>query len=164
VGKLVAWSAVFIGLLLIVAMLGQQQWTLSTGGSLARGHTMALNTLVVSQCVYVLNCRFFTESSLTWRAVSGNVVLTTMIVLTGALQCLITYTPGVQQVFTTEAINGLEWLRVLAFAVAIFLIVEAEKYFKPARFVVPPARRACAAVAGCVGAWLPRGCCCGGRR
>jgi magnesium-transporting ATPase (P-type) len=155
IGKLVAWRAVFIGLLLIVAMLGQQQWTLSQGHSTARGHTMALNTLVVGQCMYVLNCRFFSESSLSWRAVSGNVVLTTMIVLTGALQCLITYTPGVQRVFTTEGIDGVEWLRVLAFATAVFLIVEAEKYFKPARWVVPPARRAGAAVAAWAASWLP---------
>lgn len=41
VGKLVAWRAVFIGLLLIIAMLGNQQWTLAMGGTKQEGHTMA---------------------------------------------------------------------------------------------------------------------------
>ena len=80
-----------------------------------------------------------------------------MIVLTGALQCLITYTPGVQDVFDTAHIGGLEWLRILAFALVIFLIVEAEKWLKPAQYFIPPLRRAWAATAARV--QLPACCC-----
>lgn len=53
VGKLIAWRSLFVGFCLIIAIIGNQQWTLDTGGTVAEGHTMALNTLVVAQCLCV---------------------------------------------------------------------------------------------------------------
>jgi magnesium-transporting ATPase (P-type) len=76
--------------------VGWLQWTLVMGGSLAQGRTLAMNTLVVSQCLYCLSCRYLTRSSLHFEALYTNPWLTAMIILNGALQCLVTYTPGVQ--------------------------------------------------------------------
>jgi magnesium-transporting ATPase (P-type) len=151
VGKFITWRSLFVGFAMIVAMLGQQAWTLAIGGSQAAGHTMAMNTLVISQCLYCLSCRFLSTSSLSVSAVVTNPWLTAMVVTNVALQCLITYVPGVQEVWETEAISGIDWLRILLFSFAIFLLVEAEKAFGPAfvrPYVMPLIRRVNAAL-GC---------------
>jgi magnesium-transporting ATPase (P-type) len=151
VGKLIAWRSIFVGAAMIVAMLGQQAWTLANGGSDRAGHTMAMNTLVVSQCLYCLSCRFMTQTSLSISAIVTNPWLSSMIVLNAALQCLITYVPGVQDVWETESITGIDWLRILLFACAIFVVVELEKAFGPALvrpYVLPLIQRATIAV-GC---------------
>ncbi len=144
VGKQITWRTVFVGTLMIVAMLVQQGWTLSQGRSRNAGHTAAMNTLVVSQAFYVLSCRSLTRSSVSFEAVTGNPWLTGMAVLNGALQCLITYVPALQRIWSTEEMDGVDWLRVLLFAILIFLLVEAEKRWGPALirpYVMPAMKR-----------------------
>ena len=136
VGKLITWRSIFVGGLMIVAMLVQQSWTLSLGGSQSAAHTMAMNTLVISQCLYCLSCRFTHASSLRLAALVSNPWLTAMVLLNAALQCLITYVPAFQVVWETEAIGGLEWLRILLFSFIIFGVVELEKAVGPS-FVRP---------------------------
>jgi magnesium-transporting ATPase (P-type) len=144
VGKLIVWRCLFVGGAMIGAMLGQQAWTRGRGGSVDRGHTMAMNTLVLMQCAYVLNCRFFSRSSATWRALVGNRWLLAMVTLNIALQVIITYTPGIQGAFSTQGIDGIEWLRILLFAVVLFILVELEKAYGhtiAAPCIIPAARR-----------------------
>lgn len=144
VGKLILWRCIFVGGCMIAAMLIQQVWTKRLGGSTELGNTVAMNTLVISQCLYCLSCRFMYRSSMAWDAVVSNPWLSGMILLNAGLQCLITYVPPIQAVWGTQAMNGLEWLRVLMFAVIIFLLVEAEKkwgpvYIRP--YVMPLVRK-----------------------
>jgi hypothetical protein len=151
VGKLITWRSIFVGGLMIVAMLVQQSWTLSLGGSRSAAHTMAMNTLVISQCLYCLSCRFTHASSLRLAALVSNPWLTAMVLLNAALQCLITYVPVFQMVWETEAIGGLEWLRILLFSFIIFGVVELEKAVGPSfvrPYVMPVIQRINAAL-GC---------------
>jgi len=129
---------------MIAAMLGQQSWTLSIGGSVRLGHTMAMNTLVISQCLYCLSCRFLSDSSLSFSAVAGNPWLTGMVVLNVALQSLITYVPALQDIWETAPMDASDWGRVLLFALIIFLLVEAEKKWGPSLvrpYVMPMVKR-----------------------
>ena len=128
VNRRVVLRTLVVGAAMIAAMLGQQEWTLATGGSTKRGTTMAMNTLVISQCLYVVACRFGSTSSLTPQGFYGNPWLFAMVLLNAGVQCIITYAPGVQVVFGTEGLDGLEWLRVLGSAVIVFLLVEADKF------------------------------------
>jgi hypothetical protein len=151
VGKLITWRSLFVGAEMIAAMLIQQQWTRNNGGSERAGTTVAMNTLVISQCLYCLACRSMKKHSFRLSAILGNPWLSAMILLNAALQCLITYAPGVQEVWGTEALGGLEWLRILMFAFIIFGVVEVEKALGP-RFVRPvvmPCIRGLNAAMGC---------------
>lgn len=130
VGKHITWRTFFVGIEMIAAMLLQQYWSRQLGGSVRRGHTMAMNTLVISQCFYCLACRKL-GSTLSFKAVYRNPWLFGMALFNAAFQCLITYTPGVQEVWETEAIDGIEWLRILLFAIIIYLSVEIEKKVGP---------------------------------
>lgn len=132
VGLHITWRTLCVGTMMIVAMLVQQGWTHSLGGSRQRGHSMAMNTLVISQCLYCLSCRHSQTSTISFGAVVSNPWLTAMVLGNVAFQCLITYTPGLQEIWYTEAIDGIDWLRILAFALVIYLAVEFEKvmYFR----------------------------------
>jgi hypothetical protein len=55
-------------------------------------------------------------------------------------QVFLTYTPYVNTFFSNEGIDGVAWGRILAFMVAIFLVVEVEKLYGT-RYVLPQIRK-----------------------
>jgi magnesium-transporting ATPase (P-type) len=131
VGTRVLWRTLFVGTAMIAVVLGNAEWTIALGGSRNRAHSVALNTLVVVQSLYVISCRFEKASSLCFDALTTNPWLTAMVFLNAGLQCLITYTPVLQPIFDTAAVTGLDWLRVIGLAAAVFLLVELEKWAGP---------------------------------
>lgn len=135
-GTAIIWRTFFVGILLIVAVLLNMQATAWRGGSLAQGRAVAMNTLVLGQCLYILSCRHLVTSSLRLEALTSNPWVSAAVLLNCALQALITYTPGVQEVWSTAAIGGLDWLRCLAAAVVVMLLVEGEKAVGP-RYIRP---------------------------
>lgn len=140
VGKLIAFRTIFVGAAMIAAVMGQQAWTRAIGGSREKGRTVAMNTLVISQCLYLISCRFIRKSSLSWNGVFGNRWLIVMVFVNIGLQALLTYTPGLQTAMSTKGIGILSWLRIVLFAVVIFLLVELQKKFSPwaTRYVFEP--------------------------
>lgn len=101
VGKLIAWRCLFVGMAMVVAMLGNAAWTRLLGHSDKAAYTTALNTLIAAQALYCVSCRYTSRSSLTVEAFVTNPLLSAMVLLNAALMCLLTYTPGVQEVFDT---------------------------------------------------------------
>jgi magnesium-transporting ATPase (P-type) len=135
-GKFVLWRTVFTGFSLVAVMLGQYNWSIRRGDSARVANTMALNTLVLAQCFYCLSCRFLSRSSCSLAAVTGNRWLLAMMLLNISVQALLTYTPGIQGVWETASLGVLDWVRVVALALAVFIVVEIEKVYGP-RFVRP---------------------------
>jgi magnesium-transporting ATPase (P-type) len=141
-GSLLTWRSCVVTLLFIVAMLGNMQWQLASGGSVAEGRTVAMTQLVMLQCLYVCNCKYTYSTSIRLSTLTSSHWLTAMVLLNAALQCLVIYTPGVQDIFETAAIDGIAWLRILLLALAVFLYVEFEKTIGRTR-VWHPLRDAC---------------------
>jgi magnesium-transporting ATPase (P-type) len=141
-GSLLTWRSCVVTALFIVAILGNMQWELAAGGSVAEGRTVAMTQLVVMQCLYVCSCKYTYSTSIRLSTVTSSHWLTAMVVLNAALQCLVIYTPGIQDIFETAAINGIAWLRILLLALAVFLYVEFEKTIGRTR-VWHPLRDAC---------------------
>ena len=131
-----AWRTVYVTVLLVTAMLGNGQWSFTTGASGAEAQTAAMTTLVVAQALYAVSCRYTARCAL-WPSVwVGNTWLLAMVFVNAALQCFLIYTPGVQGVWRLAPIDGLVWLRVLLLALGVVLVVEAEKQAGP-RFIHP---------------------------
>lgn len=98
--KFIAWRTFYVTILLVVAMLGNEQWELSTGSSLPEARAVAMSTLVVAQALYILSCRFVRHSSLTYRVFLGNPWLLAMILLNGIIQvCSPTHTHPFAQLY-----------------------------------------------------------------
>jgi hypothetical protein len=151
--KTIAWRTFLLTVLFVVAMLGNLQWELDAGNTLAQGRAVAMSTLVIAQCLYALNCRYVYTSSLTYRVFMGNPWLLGMIVLNAAiqvqflhaaalklhigtstmdaLQVFLVYTPGVQSVWGMQSIGGAQWGKILLLSFIIFFIVELDKFLEP---------------------------------
>jgi hypothetical protein len=135
-GKFVLWRLLFVTTLLTAAILGNMQWELAVGGSLARGRTVATVNLIICQCVYCVSCRFLTAPATKPSAWWSNPWVPAAVLFDVGVACLVTYTPGLQDVFHTAGLDGLAWLRILMFAAVVFVLVEMEKALGP-RYVTP---------------------------
>lgn len=114
------------GLLLVAAAFALFHFELASGAPLAAARTAAANLFVFGEMSFLLNCRSLTGSW--WRAGwSSNRWLWPGIVAMTALQIAFTYLPGMQAAFETRSLAPASWLRIAAGALAICLIVGAEK-------------------------------------
>ncbi|MFB6260436.1 MAG: cation transporting ATPase C-terminal domain-containing protein, partial [Thiohalorhabdaceae bacterium] len=107
------------------------------GASLILAQTVAVNTLVAFEVFYLLNTRRIHERLRRPDDFLGNRYALYAIAAVGALQILFTYTPVLQNLFGTAALDAMAWVRILAVAFSVFLLVEAEKAMFQ-RFRPPP--------------------------
>ena len=121
------WRIALVSLALTAAVSGLFLWTRMTGGSLEAARTVAVNTLVAGEVVYLLSTRFIAASSLRLRALTGNPYVPITIGLVIAFQLLFTYAPPMQYLFHTAPIEAQDWAHIVASAVVVLLIVEGEK-------------------------------------
>jgi len=147
VGRLIIWRTAYVGLLLIVSILGNMQWELVRSGStdvpdgahspeLAEARAVAMTTLITGQVAYIFNCRYLKTTSLRRNILWGNPLVPLMVLANIGLLCLVIYTPGLDDVFETAPIDGIAWVRCIMLAVAVFLVVEIEKFAGP-RYIRP---------------------------
>lgn len=124
-GELVA-RIIMVGVLLLVAAYGLFRMQLAWGVPLAEARTVAANMFVVGELFYLFNCRSLRLPA--WRL--G--LLSNPLLLAGAaamivLQLLFTYTPPMQAVFGTAALDAWQWAMVVAAGSVIYTVVEVEK-------------------------------------
>lgn len=134
----VVFRTTWVCVLIVVLVSLQFFWSLEIDYSWNRSRTTALNTLVISQCFYAISCRFLTGTAFTLDIFRGNIWFWIGFFVAICLQIFLTYTPGVQHIFNTAFINGLDWLRVFGFSIFVFLVVEVEKAIGP-RYIYPRA-------------------------
>jgi magnesium-transporting ATPase (P-type) len=121
------WRVIFVGLALLAVTLWAFFWMRSQGASDELARTVAVNMITIGQVFYLLNSRFLLDSSLSFTAHLGNRYLPLGIGAVVVLQLLFTYAPPLQAMFGNEAIPLRIWPWLLAFGLAFFFVVEAEK-------------------------------------
>ncbi|MBT6043782.1 MAG: HAD-IC family P-type ATPase [Gammaproteobacteria bacterium] len=103
-------------------------WTLAQGASIEFARTVAINTLVLIETVYLINCRFMKQGIFTRRIFAGAMPSFLAIVSVVLMQIVFTYLPFSQNIFGLESLDSRAWLLCLAAALPILFIVEAEKF------------------------------------
>lgn len=98
------------------------------GQSIEYSRTIAVNTLVLFQVVYLWNTRFRTEHSNSLKGFIENKVLFYGITGVIGLQLLFTYFPLFQELFKTNSISLIDWGWMCALAIVFYLLIEFEKY------------------------------------
>ena len=121
------WRVVFVSILLLVGTLGLFQWERAFGASLDTARTVAVNTLVAGEIVYLFNCRQIIEKSWTRNGLLGSRPVLIAVALVIGFQLLFTYLPAMQILFHTTPIDLGAWSRIILFALCLFIIVELEK-------------------------------------
>lgn len=121
------WRIVYVSILLLAGTFGLFEWERSAGASLEAARTVAVNTLVAGEIVYLFNCRRIVEKSWTRDGLFGSRPVLITVALVVGFQLLFTYLPVMQVLFRTTPIDLGTWSRIILFALCLFVLVELEK-------------------------------------
>jgi magnesium-transporting ATPase (P-type) len=121
------WRIGFTSVIMVIGTFGLFLWDTLHGSPLEVARTTAVNTLIFFQIFYLLNARYMKAPVLNREGLTGNRYVLGAIALIILLQLLFTYLPIMQRLFGTAALPAGEWLRLVAFTVSIFILVELEK-------------------------------------
>ncbi len=126
-GKLFVWRIVFVSFLIGALTFLAFNYMQSLGENEEVKRTVAVNTLVAGQLFYLFNCRKIKLPSLGKGFFNNKYAF----IAAGALivlQVFFAYTPFMNTFFGTAPIQASYWLYPLVAGVAVFFIVELEKY------------------------------------
>ncbi|WP_295457714.1 HAD-IC family P-type ATPase [uncultured Thiodictyon sp.] len=118
---------VLVSLLIGAATIAVFLYEQGQGQRLAAAQTMAVNTLVLGQVFFLINCRFLYASSLNPRRWFTNPVAWVTVAVLMTLQLLFVYVPFMNRWFHTTPVTAHDWLLPLGVGVGVFLVVELEK-------------------------------------
>jgi len=121
------WRILLVTLIMVAGSLGLFLWETARGLPLEAARTVAVNTLVMGEMVYLFNCRHLGQSSLSREGFFGNPYALAAVGVLVLLQVALTYLPWMQGLFGTAALDFLAWGRIALFGIALFAIVEIEK-------------------------------------
>lgn len=127
--RLLVWRIVFVSVLFMIAVYGVFLWALQRGLSLELARSMVVNTLVVCEIFYLFSIRYVHGPSLTWTGVLGTPAVLIGVGAVVLAQLIFTYVPWMNSMFATRPVALADGLVIVAIGFALFLVVEAEKYF-----------------------------------
>ena len=122
------WRIPFVAILLWIGTFGHFVW-METVAQVPQevARTVAINTLVAGQAFYLLTLRLIHEPVLVGFAVFRSSAMWIAIGILAVLQLAFTYAPWANALFGTAPIGPGDWLRIMAFGAAVFVVVELEK-------------------------------------
>lgn len=107
--------------------LGVYHWTVEQGMALPTSRTVAINTLIGAEMLFLINCRNLAAHTLHGQTWSSNHLvwwaIGSLIVLQGAQ----TYIPFMNQVFGTSPLPWPLWILILTAASCYYLAIEVVK-------------------------------------
>ena len=127
IGAALAGRAALVSVWAALLVFWQFGDYLRHGASVELARAVAVNTLVMIEAVYLINCRFLDASVLSPAIVRRAGPMLGAIVGVVLLQLLYSYLPWSQQLFGLESLSAADWLRLTAVALSIFVVVELEK-------------------------------------
>jgi len=122
------WRILLVALVMVTGTFGLYVWELESGATIEGARTVAVNTLVMFEIFYLLNSRYTWAPVLNREGLFGNRYVLWAIGLVIFFQLLFTYTPAMQYLFRTEALDAATWLRIFIVGASVLFIVEAEKW------------------------------------
>ncbi|MGQ4877043.1 cation-translocating P-type ATPase [Billgrantia sp. LNSP4103-1] len=123
------WRVIFVSILLVVGVFAIFGWILyGQEGSAEQARSGAVNMLVAGEIVYLINSRYLLNNTLSLSGLFGSRPVLLAIALVVVVQLGWTYLPFMQVVFGIEGLSLNHWGAIVIASVAIYLIVEAEKW------------------------------------
>ena len=123
------WRFFFVTLLMIGGGFALYIWEITQqGASIELGRTVMVNALVMCEIFYLFNCRYLMASVCSRRGILDNRQILLAVGLVLILQLLFTYSPFMQHLFDTVALDAAAWGRIIAVGLILFLVIEFEKW------------------------------------
>jgi magnesium-transporting ATPase (P-type) len=120
---------VLVSFLMLAGAYGVFLWEQQRTESLEAARTAAVNVFVMVELFYLFNCRSL-EHSMFHVGVFSNPWIWRGVAAMTALQLLLMYTPAMNRLFHTTPIDGPAWGLILAVAVTVYVVVEAETWLR----------------------------------
>ena len=119
-----------VSLIMLGGALGLFLWELRVEqAGLAAARTVAVNTIVMVQMIYLFNCRSLHHSIFSVGLFTNRWTLIGSLAMLGA-QLLFTHAPVMNNLFHTAPISAEAWLRIAGVAALAFVAVELEKWLR----------------------------------
>ncbi len=119
-----------VSLIMLVAGLGLFLWELRVEqAGLAAARTVAANTIVLAQLIYLFNCRSLTHSIFAIGLLTNRWTIIGSLAMLGA-QILFTYSPLMNKLFHTAPLGLESGLRIIVVTALTFAAVELEKWIR----------------------------------
>jgi magnesium-transporting ATPase (P-type) len=126
--RFLLWRVVVVSLIVLVGTFGLFLFERAQGQDIEAARTVAVNTLVMFEAVYLFNTRYLSRSALSWQALLGSRIVLLAVAGVVLLQLLFTYAWPMQALFATRALDAAAWSRILLVASSLFLLIELEKW------------------------------------
>jgi magnesium-transporting ATPase (P-type) len=120
------WRVLVVAVLMTLASLGLFLYSQTLGWSLESSRSLAVNTLVACEISYLFSSRRL-EGAANF-GLRDNPAIWAMVALLVAMQLAFTYWSPLQRLFDTAALPALAWGGCLLVAVALGVLIEAEKW------------------------------------
>ncbi len=119
---------VFVGLLIVVATFFVFEIELARTGDVDTARTAAVAMIVVGEMIYLFQARRFVESGFIGQNLLKSPIVLGVTSALIVLQLGFTYLPFMNFIFHSRPLDLAMWWIILAFGVAQFLAIEAEKW------------------------------------
>jgi magnesium-transporting ATPase (P-type) len=121
------WRVAFVSALLVLAVFGLFTYAREAGMPIDQARTLAVNTLVAGEIVYLFSARRLAGPALSGAALATARPALFSVALVVALQGLFTYWGPMQTLFGTAPLAAAAWAAIAGCALTMFVAVEAEK-------------------------------------
>jgi Ca2+-transporting ATPase len=121
-----------VGMLILAGAFGLFEWELARGASIEAARTVAVNTVIMVEIFYLLNCRSLTHSMFRLGVFSNRWVIVGIVAMV-LLQLLFTYAPFMNSVLESAPISAGAWARIIGVGFIGYLVVELEKWLRRPR-------------------------------
>jgi cation-transporting P-type ATPase F len=115
-----------MGALLCAGVFGLFESAMLSGRGEAEARTIAVNVLVFGELFYLFNCRSLRKSMFSIGIASNPWIFPGIVSMT-LLQLAFTYLRPFQAAFHSAPITGRDWLTIIGFGLAVYLIMGVEK-------------------------------------
>jgi len=122
------WRVLMVSVLIMAGALGLFLWELNSGTSLETARTMAVNAVVVSEMLYLINSRHILASVVSREGLFGSRYVLLAIAACIPLQIAYTHLPFMQAIFDSTGLSAMEWTKVLGAGLLVFSVAELEKF------------------------------------
>jgi len=117
---------VLVSVLMLGGAYGVFLWEHERTDSIEAARTAAVNMFVMAELFYLFNCRSFQHSMFQIGIFSNRWILWGVLTMV-TLQLVFTYVPVMNRLFHTASIDGEAWVPIVVIALAVYLVVGAEK-------------------------------------
>lgn len=124
------WHISFVATLFIAGVFGMYHYALEEDKGIDYARTVAFNTLVVMEIFHLFYIRNMHSRTLTLKMLRGTKALWIAVGIVVVAQLAATYTPLLQGVFATRALELDEGMLIIGVGILLFVIVESEKQLR----------------------------------